>query len=219
MNRRRNVILGGCLLAAIALLGVAQARLDAVAATQSVRAPRFEVDPYWPKPIPNGWIYGNVIGVTVDAQGQLDLSKAYAILGQIAPLILAHQGKGEMTGILLDEKNPSSTVEMGGYRLEISLDEVFTFKAKRGHGLVISLGNDEFLAAGTGFRVGFSPLPPAGGLVGLGPIDEGTFSNGKWIPGRRLNGDETDQGRRWRISSGYRSSTPVIQRCTVYRYE
>ena len=41
MNRRRNVILGGCLLAAIALLGVAQARLDAVAATQSVRAPRF----------------------------------------------------------------------------------------------------------------------------------------------------------------------------------
>jgi len=68
MNRRRNVILGGSLLAAIALLGVAQARLDAVAAVQSVRAPRFEVDPYWPKPIPNGWIYGNVIGVTVDAQ-------------------------------------------------------------------------------------------------------------------------------------------------------
>ena len=65
MKRRRNVILGGCLLAAIALLGVAQARLDAV--VQTVQAPVFEVDPYWPKPIPNGWIYGNVIGVTVDA--------------------------------------------------------------------------------------------------------------------------------------------------------
>jgi len=66
MSRRRNVILGGSLLAAIALLGVAQARLDAV--VQTVQAPMFEVDPYWPKPIGNGWIYGTVIGVTVDAQ-------------------------------------------------------------------------------------------------------------------------------------------------------
>ena len=66
MNRRRNVILSGCLFAAVGLLAVAQARLDAV--VQTVQAPMFEVDPYWPKPIPNGWIYGTVIGVTVDAQ-------------------------------------------------------------------------------------------------------------------------------------------------------
>ena len=66
MNRRRNVILCSCLLALIGSLAVAQARLDAL--VQTVQAPMFEVDPYWPKPIPNGWIYGTVIGVTVDAQ-------------------------------------------------------------------------------------------------------------------------------------------------------
>jgi DNA-binding beta-propeller fold protein YncE len=66
--RRRNAVLGGGLVVAVTLLGVAQARLEAVAATQMVRAPIFQVDPYWPKPIPNGWIYGTVIGVTVDAQ-------------------------------------------------------------------------------------------------------------------------------------------------------
>lgn len=65
--RKRNIILGAGLLAAIGILGVAQARLDAVVQSQMVQAPKFEVDPYWPKPIPNGWIYGNVIGVTVDA--------------------------------------------------------------------------------------------------------------------------------------------------------
>ena len=31
-------------------------------------APRFEVDPLWPKPLPNHWIMGQTIGVSVDAQ-------------------------------------------------------------------------------------------------------------------------------------------------------
>ena len=37
-------------------------------AVQMVDAPRFEVDPFWPKPLPNGWLLGNVIGVGVDSQ-------------------------------------------------------------------------------------------------------------------------------------------------------
>ena len=31
-----------------------------------VQAPRFEVDPFWPKPLPNHWLLGNSIGVFVD---------------------------------------------------------------------------------------------------------------------------------------------------------
>ncbi len=68
MNRNRNLIIGGSLVVAIALLGVGQATLEGVALSQTVRAPIFEIDPFWPKPLPNGWIYGTVIGVTVDAQ-------------------------------------------------------------------------------------------------------------------------------------------------------
>jgi hypothetical protein len=30
--------------------------------------PRFEVDPLWPKPLPNNWILGQVAGIAVDAQ-------------------------------------------------------------------------------------------------------------------------------------------------------
>jgi DNA-binding beta-propeller fold protein YncE len=33
-----------------------------------VQAPKFEIDPMWPKPLPNHWIVGSVIGVTVDAK-------------------------------------------------------------------------------------------------------------------------------------------------------
>ena len=34
-------------------------------------APRFEVDPFWPKPLPNHWVLGQTIGVSVDAQGHV----------------------------------------------------------------------------------------------------------------------------------------------------
>src|SRR5436190_9524237 len=30
------------------------------------RAPRYEVDPFWPKPLPNHWIIGAVAGIAVD---------------------------------------------------------------------------------------------------------------------------------------------------------
>ena len=33
-----------------------------------VMAPKFEVDPFWPKPLPNHWRIGMTIGVSVDAQ-------------------------------------------------------------------------------------------------------------------------------------------------------
>jgi len=65
---KRNLMFGGSLVVTIALLGAAEAKFDAMAAAQTVRAPIFEVDPFWPKPLPNGWVYGTVIGVTVDAQ-------------------------------------------------------------------------------------------------------------------------------------------------------
>jgi hypothetical protein len=33
--------------------------------------PTFQVDPFWPKPLPNHWILGSVTGVAVDAQDHI----------------------------------------------------------------------------------------------------------------------------------------------------
>src|SRR5690606_1979070 len=46
--------------------GVGQFKLQQQADADSIKAPAFEVDPFWPKPLPNHWILGNVIGVAVD---------------------------------------------------------------------------------------------------------------------------------------------------------
>ncbi len=67
MTRRRKVILAAVLAGAIVSLGIGQHALDASARATLVQAPRFEVDPLWPKPLPNHWVLGNVIGVGVDA--------------------------------------------------------------------------------------------------------------------------------------------------------
>jgi len=71
---RRNLYVGAVLGATLIALGVASAVLDkkAVAASAPGRqAPKFEVDPMWPKPLPNHWVMGNVIGVAVDAQDHI----------------------------------------------------------------------------------------------------------------------------------------------------
>jgi len=38
------------------------------AAAAERMAPSFEVDPLWPKPLPNGWVIGSTVGVSVDSR-------------------------------------------------------------------------------------------------------------------------------------------------------
>lgn len=69
--KRRNVFVGAGFLALLATLGVSQSVLEKKALAQSgggIQAPRFEVDPMWPQPLPNGWYIGQAIGVWVDTQ-------------------------------------------------------------------------------------------------------------------------------------------------------
>jgi hypothetical protein len=54
------------LLAVFSALGVLIARELAGQSRNSVQAPYFEVDPFWPKPLPNHWVLGSSIGVSVD---------------------------------------------------------------------------------------------------------------------------------------------------------
>src|SRR5882672_8926142 len=69
LKRTRNFLVGAGFVALLATLAIAQAVLEKTAEAQSnagVQAPRFEVDPLWPKPMPNHWVLGQTIGVWVD---------------------------------------------------------------------------------------------------------------------------------------------------------
>ncbi len=61
-------------LSTCAMLGAIRASSPAPVAAQasgSAQAPTFQVDPLWPKPLPNHWILGSVTGVWVDAQDHI----------------------------------------------------------------------------------------------------------------------------------------------------
>src|SRR5262252_5530909 len=68
LARSRNLLIGASFVALLGGLAIAQSVLDKTAAAQStgMMAPRFEVDPLWPKPLPNHWVLGSTIGVWVD---------------------------------------------------------------------------------------------------------------------------------------------------------
>jgi DNA-binding beta-propeller fold protein YncE len=71
MSGTRNAIIGVTLVGAIAGLGFGSAALEGAAgsgAGRAAMAPRFEVDPLWPKPLPNHWVLGSAIGVGVDSR-------------------------------------------------------------------------------------------------------------------------------------------------------
>src|SRR5215470_13377039 len=68
--QQRNLLCGVALAAAVIGLGAGVSMLQNAATAQDtmVEAPIFEVDPLWPKPLPNEALLGMTIGASVDDQ-------------------------------------------------------------------------------------------------------------------------------------------------------
>lgn len=105
MKRRRNLFAGVATLGLLGALGVGQHWLETAAlAAQGgagKQAPRFEVDPLWPRPLPNHWLLGNAIGVAVDSKNHVWIvHRSSATLGnnekgqELSPATSTHCCKG-----------------------------------------------------------------------------------------------------------------------------
>jgi beta-galactosidase GanA len=145
-----------------------------------------------------------------------DLTASYNTIAKLAPLLLEkQQTAGATHGFVLDKNHTQVDFTMSGYTVHVSLDEIFGHRAESGYGLIVATGTDEFLGAGKGFRVSFTPRAINAPKVGIAAVDEGAFEDGKWVPGQRLNGDENDQGRGWRFSSWQMNTERVM----LYHFE
>ena len=139
------------------------------------------------------------------------LAASYDVLKQLAPLILEHQGKGAMVGLLPEgtEQRVPQKVTLGGYTLNVTYERPASSITQNTQapdaisgGLVISVAPDEFIFAGTGLVITFETKTPSDVIVGILSAQEGKFVNGQWAPGRWLNGDQTHQGRHLRLAPG-----------------
>jgi beta-galactosidase GanA len=139
------------------------------------------------------------------------LKDSYQLLAELMPVIIENQGAGRMCG-LLQYKQDSQQVDLAGYHLEVS----YRSESKgNGYGLVIASGPDEFLVAGSGVSIHFSARTPGPRHTRILSVEEGRFKEGKWVPGRRMNGDENAGGWRLQLPGGL----PSIQRISLYHHD
>jgi DNA-binding beta-propeller fold protein YncE len=66
VTKNRKFYVGAAFVAILVALGASQALLDNASA-QAKQAPKFEVDPFWPKPMPNNWVMGMTIGIGISS--------------------------------------------------------------------------------------------------------------------------------------------------------
>lgn len=166
------------------------------------------------------------------------LAASYDLVRQLTPLLAEKQGRGQTAGFLQespDNRQPQQ-VRLGswifqaaferasppsladGLAVVVGVDNSALAAAGRAGaapagGLVIALGEDEFLFAGIGLTITFASTE-RGQQAGILSVAEGTFENGVWRHRRWLNGDQTHQGRHVRLEPG----RFVIQRVKLYRY-
>ena len=165
----------------------------------------------------------NAIGFSPFSIDSLDeettnaVTSSYDLLNQLTPLILNHQGKGTMAGLLPEgpEQRQPQQLRLGNHTLYVTYDRPTAQNTSvLSGGLVIAIAPDEYVFAGTGLTVTFEAAGGGDPIVGLLSVDEGKYVNGQWVVTRRLNGDQTHQGRHLRLPAG----KFWIQRIKLYRY-
>ncbi|MBB4840417.1 beta-galactosidase GanA [Sphingomonas kyeonggiensis] len=139
----------------------------------------------------------------------------YAMLEQLTPALFAAKAQDGFSPVVSFEGVVDSSAQvanMGGYRITANFVDPWTPRDKQEPGehgaILLWLGGEDYLVAGSGVTFTFEPR------VGLDLVEEGRFEDGKWIAGRRLNGDETHQGRHVRLPPGQYG----IQKVRLYRY-
>ncbi len=150
------------------------------------------------------------------------VGQSYAVLSQLAPLILEKQGRGIMAGVLLDKENQTTKVELGQYIVKASHDYTWSWSSgpkeadvwPQAGGIIISTGPDQYVIAGSGIIVTFAPEKQQHS-AGIVSVQEGHFEQGQWVGGRWLNGDEDHQGRHVRLPFGGFG----IQKVSLYNYK
>jgi beta-galactosidase GanA len=142
---------------------------------------------------------------SVDTPLEEPITKSYALLEQLSPVILENQVQGKIEGVLMDSIFRKQEIIMGKYILTVSHEYTLGWSPgsknpgwPEAGGIIIQTADNEFIIAGTGIVVTFSSRQ-ADESVGILQANEGKYINGKWKPGRRMNGDQDHQGRHIRI--------------------
>jgi hypothetical protein len=147
-----------------------------------------------------------------------ELTASYAVLAEFAPLILQKQSEGRIATVLVEgQSQRAGRISLGSYTFTAEPASPAD-SGKRGAAMLLQMGPEEYIVTGSGnLTITISAASDAAGppIAGIASVDEEVLENGHWIRKRRLNGDESGQGRVLRLED---PRSPVILRVKLYRY-
>jgi len=129
------------------------------------------------------------------------IMQGYELLDSLRDLLPAAQAAGQTRGLVLHATSPrqTQTVALGGYLFEATLSRSWparTIVADDGAMLILQSSPSEFYVVGSGLTVSITRDPDVdSGIAGIESVEQVTRTSGQWITDRRLNGDQTNQGR------------------------
>ena len=129
------------------------------------------------------------------------LAESYSVLEQIADILPQAQREGKTRGLVLhvSSSRPSQTVSLGGYLFTATLARSWPERKilqDEGAMILVQTANDEFLIAGSALTISVLKDADLGdGIAGIVSVEEGSRAGGQWKTERRLNGDQSNQGR------------------------
>ncbi|HEY0944244.1 MAG TPA: DUF5597 domain-containing protein [Opitutaceae bacterium] len=159
------------------------------------------------------------------------LARGYAVLRDLAPLVLEHQSKGTIAAAWLTKDQPTQAVALGDHTLQFELRKnrrTGAALAELGFALIIALGPDEYLIAGNDVQVVFTPRTPGPSIAGIADAETGVVRGSRWQPGRKMNGDDillnydlAGAAANRQSGSGllFGPDGPTLQRVKLYRYQ
>jgi len=159
------------------------------------------------------WSPFGVEDLKVDGQ----VAQAYHLLSEMLPQLAEWQAAGKVSAILVVDGETAEPISLGGYKItlrrgfartsgtapsnsasaELAGNVSLTGRAMeddtRPFALIVNTAPDEFLFIGANGDPGFTVDSPVPARVMISAKDEGRYEKGKWVPGRRINGDEVYQ--------------------------
>jgi hypothetical protein len=133
--------------------------------------------------------------------GTAGIADLYAELSSLSEQTLRAQEAGKIRGLVLHESSlrPTQTVSLGGFLFRATLSRSWPAKqllASDGGMMVIENAPNEFLVIGSGLTVTFLRDPDIDEqFAGIASIEQVSDTDGRWVTERRLNGDQSGQGR------------------------
>jgi hypothetical protein len=130
-----------------------------------------------------------------------NIPEVYDVLNQMSDLVLAGQVSGATRAVVLskDSPRPTRTITLGGYLFECALSRSWpsrTLATNAGAMIAIESGPDEFYIAGSGLTISLARDPDTDNkIAGIATIEEVSRDANGWRIVRRLNGDQSNQGR------------------------